>query len=254
MTQIISLSGKMQSGKNTCCNFILGHCLSSLGIVREGFSITDKGQLLVNDIFGDKRHAGIFDFYNRNPKFEEFRKQNIDKYVKIYSYAYLLKKSVCVDILGIPYELVFGDNDAKNQLTEYQWKDMPSNIGDYTQQGTMTVREVMQYVGTEIFRKMHPDVWTNALMRQIKEDGSELALICDPRFPNEILFPKELGGISIRLTRNPFPSDHISETALDPENFNQENFDFILDNTELNISEQNICLYNIMTDIGLVGG
>lgn len=285
MTQIISISGKMQSGKNTCCNFILGHCLSSLGIVRDGFNITDLGQLYVNDIFGDKRHAGIFDIYNNGPKFQEFRKQHIDKYIKVYSYAYLLKKNICVDIMGLPYEKVFGTNDQKNELTEYRWKDMPgiisneiiydilletfnyakpnadalisSELGTYHNQSGlyMSIREVMQYMGTSIFRKLNSDIWTKATLRQIKEDDTQLALICDPRFPNEIIMPKQLGGLSIRLTRDPYPENqHESEIALNQENFDWDNFDFILDNKEMSISDQNMALYNIMTDLGLITG
>jgi len=52
MTQkILSFSGRKQSGKNTCCNLLIGFEMVSLGLTSH-FKIKN-GQLWVNDILGD---------------------------------------------------------------------------------------------------------------------------------------------------------------------------------------------------------
>jgi len=44
----------------------------------------------------------------------------------------------------------------------------------------------------------------------------------------------------IRLTRDLHNSSHISETALDKENYDWKNFDYVLDNQNLTIYEQSL--------------
>lgn len=279
MTAIIGFSGKKTSGKNTCCNFILGNCLNSLGIVRGLFSITDEGQLYVSDVFGDESQGGLINMNRDNPTVNEFWEKNIDPYVKIYSFADALK-DICINILGLSKELVYGTNEQKETLTNLMWEDMAgvvtpermkvfNNIYDtesiYEEDknadisaifhvfihpaGRMTVREVMQYVGTDIFRKMYQSVWIDTLMRKIEKDGSQLALICDVRFPGEVESISAKEGITVRLTRNMFPDNtHKSETALDK----YENFDYVIDNQNITIPELNSAVYEILKETGMV--
>ncbi len=107
--------------------------------------------------------------------------------------------------------------------------------------GQMTAREVLQFCGTEVFRRMCPNVWSSACLRQVVKDGSELALIADTRFPDEVEAIKSAGGKVVRLLRNSDSKDtHFSETALDKGHPNQDgydwsNFDLIVDNRELEI-------------------
>jgi len=128
-----------------------------------------------------------------------------------------------------------------------------------------TYREVLQYIGTDLFRdKLNDNVWINALFADYKPNGvpynslgdlyddlkhcsSETKLpnwiITDTRFPNELKAVKDRGGISIRVNRgkpqlyeqmngtieNPIPTgvfkEHESETALD-----DAEFDYTFDN------------------------
>ena len=101
----------------------------------------------------------------------------------------------------------------------------------------MTAREVLQYVGTDIFRKLDPDVWINSLFRKIQKDKPEVALICDVRFKNEISCLQKKGGFILGLTRDPYSKadEHSSEKEI------EECFalcDSVIDNKDMSIKKQ----------------
>jgi hypothetical protein len=147
---------------------------------------------------------------------------------KIYNFADPLKKDICINILGLTYDQCYGDDVSKNQYTEVYWNGV-----------RLTAREVMQVVGTDIFRKMKKDVWASSTIVKIKNEQPELAIIADCRFPNEVEAIRDAGGLVIKLARNPYNSDHDSETALDETNYSPSNFDFIIYNHNMTIPEQN---------------
>ena len=127
----------------------------------------------------------VRDLYNHTAKNENA--------AKIYSFADPLKKNICMDILGLTHDQCYGSDDNKNELTNNYWNDKQ-----------LTAREVMQFVGTDIFRKMQNNIWVDATLKQIDQDQPELAIISDCRFPNEVLALKDIGGLIIKLTRNPY--------------------------------------------------
>lgn len=145
----------------------------------------------------------------------------------IYNFADPLKTDICMNILGMSYEQCYGDDNDKNTNTGLIWQGKD-----------LTAREVMQFVGTDIFRQMKHDVWAGATIEKIKSQKPDIAVIADCRFPNEVQAVKNAGGIVIKLTRNPFNSTHASETALDENNYDKSNFDLVIDNEKLNISQQ----------------
>ena len=244
MGHIIAFSGRKGSGKNTATNFIFGMYLSALQIVKGNFRLTLDGKLYVDDLFGDTEMEGIFDINRATPAMDIFLAENLNEFVKQYSFADLLKQEVCMKILGLTNAQCYGSDADKNSITHLHWADMPES----GKSGLMTAREVMQYVGTNIFRKMYDNVWVDALMRRIKDEDAHCALITDVRFPNEVEGVQKAGGKVIRLTRNPFPEDnHPSETALDKENFDWTKFDKILDNVG-SIEEQNKLVYRALKE------
>jgi hypothetical protein len=119
--------------------------------------------------------------------------------------------------------------------------------------GPMTAREVLQYYGTEIFRKHYHDVWADAAIRKIRKAECPLAIVTDVRFANEVEAIQNAGGRVVKLTRNPYPDDnHPSEVSLDAKVYDQSKFDFILDNTDMTISEQSEALYALMRKWGII--
>ncbi len=270
MSQIIAFSGRKGSGKNTACNYIIGRTLTCLNIC-EKFQLNPKGELWVSDLFGDLECQGIFNVMSGSDEMNRFLETHVSEYVKLYSFADLLKRSVCMEILGLTHEQCFGTDDQKNSPTHLLWENMPGVITpdkltwvfakDITEEkareegwfvhapGVMTSREVMQYVGTEMFRKMYGNVWVDATIRKIRKDDPEIALICDLRFPNEGDGVLDEGGYIVRFDRAINPDDaHESETALD----NYDKFSKLISNKDMSIPEQNEEVEKILVELGLI--
>lgn len=163
----------------------------------------------------------------------------------LYSFADPLKKNICIDLLGLTEKQCYGSDDDKNSLTNIAWKSMPDyNISwtyskDYDPSGYMTARQVMEFVGTRIFRAMKQNVWVEATLKQIQKDNYDIAIILDTRFPDEVDPILNIGGYVIRLTRNPFHSSSEPEVALDPDRYDWSKFSLILDNKNMTEEEKN---------------
>lgn len=139
-------------------------------------------------------------------------------------------KEICVDVLGLAHKDVYGTNEQKDSLSHIKWDGFPEEIrikyaNNYImcrdgvadpipRNGYMTNREVLQVMGTDIFRSIYNDVWARAPFRKIWE--YDVVIFSDVRFPNEKLAIEENGGIVLRLERDTGLEDtHASETALD---------------------------------------
>lgn len=223
MTKILAISGRKQSGKDTNCNFLV-------------------------------RNAP--ELFNTNS-------------IKKYYFADELKK-FCRDYFDVPEEWLWGTDADKNRLTKIKWNNLPHaeslknkyaidfvmahNSIEYLDENLnkefntfMTVRELLQQVGTDIFRKMYENIWVNSCLRVIRKENFKYALIADMRFPNEADAIKSEGGILLRLTRKITDKDiHTSETALD----NYQGFDKILDNSQLGIDESYNEVVKFVKEIG----
>ncbi len=163
-------------------------------------------------------------------------------------------KEIATLLTGIPIEK-FEDQDFKNTFLDTHWNkevfenktslDKNNNAYNKSIIKPMTVREMLQIIGTEAMRNtLHPDTWVNALMCDYVKSNDKLIrttedlleeweegeypnwIITDLRFPNEYKAIKSREGITIRVVR---PSDkeisldlHPSETALDDAKFDYE--------------------------------
>lgn len=176
---------------------------------------------------------------------------------KVYNFADSLKQ-FCVDYLYLDPKLVWGSDKDKETITSYHWEDLPhyqdilkreldlilenpsysTDCIDFPSfirnkfSGAMTIRQVLQEWGTGVFRKLNNVYWVHRTLRQIQQDKNDVSIICDTRFPNEVIEPKSIFGseniLAVRLTRNVKGSDsHPSETALD-----DYPFDVVINNQE----------------------
>ncbi len=211
ITTIIGFSGRKSSGKNTCAD-------------------------VLTDLILDT-------------KLNTYKTLMPEQIIKSYAFADPMKR-VCTQFFGLTWNQCYGTNEQKNTETLVQWENFPvaglaENIGRH---GPMTAREVLQYFGTEILRKMEPNAHVRALMWDIVKDSPQFACVTDVRFPNEVAAIKECGGKVIRLTRVVYPNDtHESETALDEENYDWNNFDYILDNESISLEQQLRVLHIVAT-------
>jgi hypothetical protein len=265
MTRILAISARKGGGKTTATNFIFG--LEMLAIdnpkLIDQFSINKEGRLLVPSQYDSGIEMGIFDPITPNPNTIDFLNTNIWPYIKQYNFADSLKQDVCINILGLTWDQCYGTDEQKNTLTNLLWEDMPGVVVETNEKkvkaaksfglivrdagGNMSAREVMQFVGTDIFRKMYGQVWVDSCINRINAEGSQIALIGDCRFPNEVEGIQKAGGKVLRFTRNPYPEDtHSSELALEKDVFDWDRFDGVLDNANMNIQEQNKALYELL--------
>ena len=178
---------------------------------------------------------------------------NCENNWEIKKFAAKLKETASL-LTGIPVEK-FEDQDFKNTFLDDHWNkevfenktslDKDNKAYNKSIVKQMTVRELLQILGTEAMRNsLHPDTWVNALMcYYIKSDDKLIRttedlleeweegsfpnwIITDMRFPNEMQSIKANGGITIRVVRPNYkevPLDlHPSETALDGVTFDYE--------------------------------
>ena len=165
-----------------------------------------------------------------------------DEPIKIYNFADPLKY-LCMNIFGLTEEQCYGTDENKNEVVDCYWPGIDAQ---------MTAREVLQYVGTDVFRRMQHHVWSSATIRLIEKEKPKLALIADCRFPNEVEAVKNAGGMVIKLNRNLYESTHESETALDENNYDQSNFDLVIANLNGGIEEKNNIIRNFLTHKGIL--
>ena len=152
-------------------------------------------------------------------------------------------KKLCNNLFGIPFELLYGTDEQKNMPTDVMWDTFDVSIRlkyaikteiervdpagcwhdksvPILRSGPMTTREVLQVIGTDIFRKMvDDDIWAKAPFR--KDWVSKTVLIPDCRFPNEVEHSVKNNAIIIRINRDTGLIDyHESESVLDDYNWN----------------------------------
>ena len=212
MTKIIAFSGRKQSGKSTAGEYV---------------------QQLLDSI---------------NPNLN----------IKLYSFADPLKQNICINLLGLTYEQCYGTDEDKNSLTKLRWENMPGYdnswilSADYDSSGFMTSRQVMEFVGTKIFRKMYANIWVDGTISQIQKEKYDIALLLDNRFPNEVDSVLSAGGYVIRLARDLFHSPAEPEIALDKEYYDWSKFSCVIDNSNMTLEEKNSLIYQFIIDKGIL--
>lgn len=238
-TKIVGFAGKMQSGKDSSCNLLYAVALKSVLQMTPYAEINDDGKIVAEDADGNRN---VLNVDSRNPEFMAYMEEFVWPFMRKFSYAEPIKE-FCQYVLGLSEEAVWGTNEQKNQPTHLIWEDVPtySQIKKTNRKtGPMTGREVMEYFGTQLMRKMYPNVWADALIRRIEMYNPKYATICDVRFPNEVEAIKKAGGKIIRLTlttEEAAQNNHISNTALDPEVYDWSNFDAVIDNQNMQMQD-----------------
>lgn len=248
MSNLIAISGKINSGKD------------ATGTIIQGLNMSLGLDVILHQL-------------NLNKSFEATSGFEIKKFADI------IKDIVCL-FIGCTREQL-EDEEFKNKELEEEWwyytnslfysedKELiPYNEANKATHNStqwyiikLTPRKLMQLIGTECGRNIiHPNIWVNALMSGYKTDRSireqtsmetfrdiptdltkpahrdlmkayEISekvsilpnwIITDLRFPNELQAIKDRGGLLIRINRSDENGmaiksgyHHISETALD---------------------------------------
>jgi len=168
-------------------------------------------------------------------------------------------KSLVMDYFIVPD----GGADDPPRFNEEKYKQIKHSCG-------LTIREILQKVGTDWFRNIWPDIWVKNYKIEVTDfDGGierDIILTGDVRFPNEVKCIQDLGGHVIRLLRNPHNDQHESETALDDiEWYSQAlqddpnapftkdiitdiTFNAVIDNREMSIPEQSDAVWKLVNE------
>lgn len=240
---IIGVSGRIGSGKDT------------VGMIAQALTMEHSGRFREDPLLYLSTYQG---------------QPNLKGGWPIKKYAYKLKQIVSL-LTGIPVQELEKEGVKASYLPDY-W-DRYLMYRDYRvvcetapfshiARSPMTVRELLQEVGTDAMRKViHPNVWVNALLADYKVNYETCNLcggvgevqqtdidfddcrrcngegklekypnwiITDVRFPNEAKSIKDRSGIVIRVNRGdkkPSENLHESETALD-----DYKFDYVIEN------------------------
>lgn len=244
---IIAFAGRKNSGKSTLCNFLHGYYMKMHGSI-DGFEILENGDLVIEtDIIGDdgqlSKGKGVIDIKRTDVDFAMWASSTMWPIVKHYAFATPFKE-FAVELFDIDRNKVYGSNEDKNSLTQYKWEDMPFKT---KKTGYMTVREFLQSLGTEIFRKIYSDIWANRALKDIVAENPMMATISDLRHQNECLKVKANGGKIIFLTGGLEGDSHSSETS-----FEEMEFDATIDTANQSVDESCHQLVELCNQWGFV--
>ena len=269
MQKIIGIAGKKQAGKNTLANWLHGKVLMDNGII-DNFAITEEGVLIVEGLSvitqkGESKQTVALDVtQNNNYQFALWASDTMWPFVKNYSFAEGLKE-IAIEYFEVPRNLVYGtDEDKKTEMEHLRWENMPGVVTDeddwkglwqgvllphglhyHHHAGPMTIREFLQYLGSDVMRKMYEPVHLKRCIKDIVSEGSEIAVVPDCRFKNELDGIKKQGGIVIGLTRGPFSDSHISENSFDLDDCN-----YVIDNANMTIEESCQEMFKMLVELG----
>jgi dephospho-CoA kinase len=137
----------------------------------------------------------------------------IDEYgFEKYAMANPLKEIVSI-ITGTPLDIIDGSSNR-------EFREVVKHP-DYN----MTHRELLQYIGTEVFRDhFDKDIWVKIAKRRLAKTGDKV-VVTDIRFPNEAEMIRDMGGEIWVIRRSLITNNnHISEKLTSIEG------DIIIDN------------------------
>jgi hypothetical protein len=109
-------------------------------------------------------------------------------------------KDATLALLGGTRKNHWGSNEDKNQ---------PTGFAEDLGPAFATFRTSHQFIGTEVFRAVHPDFWVilakhridDYLDTRVEPEDDLLVLFPDVRFDNEAKFIRSRGGIIVRVWR-----------------------------------------------------
>ena len=215
--------GKMQSGKTSSCNLITGEIMKKKGLVPE-YTIDNEGDLIIPTLEdGSKVVWGKFDTSRIDYDFRSWCSNNLWPHVKVFNFADSLKLAVN-SLFNIPLEKLYGTNKDKDSLTHILNKNLlPTQkvLGD----DHISVRELLIRFA-QVCRDADVDCFINNVKRQINVVQSNVSLVGDCRYPNEIYGMKEFGAKLIKLKRNPMKRQGESEIAMN--DVKDDEFDLVI--------------------------
>jgi hypothetical protein len=181
-------------------------------------------------VFTGKKASGkttaanyIVDVFNDQPTYNNGRVEKL-------SFAGPLK-DFCINALGLRSLQCWGEDKEKNTETRFMWESLVPSLREKfgKSSGPVLAREILQIVGTDVFRNHFCDtVWVEAAVLETERSKADVVVFDDARYPNELEALKKQGAVIIRMLRSnaPVGDTHISECALD--SYPMENYNYVI--------------------------
>lgn len=272
MTQkILLISGCKQSGKSSAMNYLTGYLLQQTGLITK-YSLDDNGNLLIPHVFTDPETGagveewGLLDTTRKDEEYCRAACTKIWPHIKPYHFADNLKE-VAVVVFGLKREEINGTDEDKNKPSPIKWEDIYKLLPhlkpkkkkakkgeeevveeEIVRAEYATNREFMEVWGTDIARTLYNECWIQCCMNQIVLEDWPMAVVPDCRFKDEVIYCKELGAKTVRLTRNPFKGKHSAETDL----LDFDGFDAVIDNDDMTQEQKGQQLVRILQEWGWI--
>ena len=110
----------------------------------------------------------------------------------------------------------------------------------------ITIRQIMQYVGTDIVReRVHPMAWIKLLKRRIDRSSDPRVVITDSRFINELKAADNMGAVFVKIDR---PSIILDDHHSSENEWKAWEFDHVLENRGT-IEDLNLNVISLVTSI-----
>lgn len=118
---------------------------------------------------------------------------------KRLSFAASLKDAVS-SVFGWDRELLEGTTKSSREWREQKDEWWSNRLGM-----EITPRWILQFWGTEVCRNgFHQDIWVASVENKLRQSKDNI-VITDCRFPNEVTAIKNVGGITVRVSRGQPP-------------------------------------------------
>lgn len=163
-------------------------------------------------------------------------------------------KELTAKIFNVPFDKCFSFEDKEKLF------DIPVNMDDYLDEMSFrtgldilprgmighSIRELLQYFGTEYVRSIKNDYWVSYIKDKILDSYNKRILIPDVRFPNEVNMIKSLDGNIIKVIR----LNKLTDQSNSGSNHASENINIIKEDLLLSfIDDKTFALQNIIAEL-----
>jgi hypothetical protein len=137
---------------------------------------------------------------------------------KRVSFAASLKDAVA-SVFGWDRELLEGSTKSSRE-----WREKRDEWWSERLDMDITPRWILQYWGTEVCRNgFHKDIWVASVENKLRQTNDNI-VITDCRFANEVNAIKNVGGITMRVSRGERPSWYSSAVEFNNEPAGSEQY------------------------------
>ena len=212
--KLIAVSGVKNSGKNVVSS-MLQYCLSVPKILR---------QYWIYKLFGKCFHKKYKLLAFADPV-KQILSILLNVPVKRF-YSREFKELYCVNMSTLEcYSNITNWN--KKRMSDSKFSKLVKNLDPCLSTSDLTIRQLMQYVATEVFMKYFgKQVWINCTLKHATGN----AIITDLRFKEEYDVVKKYGGVVIYIKRPDTTfGQHASEKEME-ELLNNNKYDIVINN------------------------